>query len=369
MMSFRDETRHLHGGDPRRDLARFGITPRPVVDFSVNLSPLGPPAEVIDLWPDLWRLMEHYPSLEGEGVRTFYFRRFGVPLERVLPGNGATELIYLVPRVLGLRRIAVPVPAYDDYGRASRLAGAEVLPMTSPDFGPLGAAELERALAEADAVFVGHPNNPTGALTDPELLRLAAVAFPDKWLLVDESFIQFSDGFPATSLAFSGDCPENVLVIHSLTKFYALAGLRLGALIAAPRVIRAMRKAKEPWTVNGIADRIARELAGCEEYERRLRRLVRAERPRFERGLAAQPGMQVWPSAANFLLAQWRPGPLDELLRNLLADGYCVRDCRNFAGLEEGFFRLAVRGRKENDRLLASLSSIISDQAPEVSPC
>ncbi len=356
-MTARDET-HLHGGDPERDLARFGVEPRPVVDFSVNLSPLGPPATLARLWPDLWRHAEPYPSLEGEGVRAYYRQRFGLAADSVLPGNGATELIYLVPRALGVEKVAVLNPAYDDYRRASRLAGAEVVSLTTTELGPPTAGQLEQALSRSDALFIGHPNNPTGALADRELLRQAALAFPEKWLLVDESFIQLSDGFPSASLAFSGDRPDNVLIFHSLTKLYALAGLRLGALIASPRVIARLRRSKEPWTVNGVADRVARELAGCGDYERRLRQLIQSERPRLERRLAELPGVRVWPAAANFLLARWSTSPLDDLLRGLLAEGFCVRDCRNFEGLGDGFFRLAVRGREDNMSLLASLARL-----------
>ena len=357
-MSARDEP-HLHGGDPQRDLARFGVASRPMLDFSVNLSPLGPPEAVRRLWPDLWRQAEPYPSLEGEGVRAFYRQRFGLAESEVLPGNGATELIYLAPRGLGLERIAVLSPAYDDYRRASCLAGAEVLGLETPDLGPPSADLLEQALSQADALFVGHPNNPTGALADPELLRQAAVAFPTKWLLVDESFIQFSEAFPETSLAFGAGRPDNVLVFHSLTKFYALAGLRLGAVVAAPEVIERLRHVKEPWTVNGIADRVARELAGCGEYELRLRHLIGTERPWLEGQLAALPGVRVWPSAANFLLARWAASPLEELLRGLLVDGLCVRDSRNFAGLDGGFFRVAVRGHDDNARLVKSLAGLV----------
>lgn len=364
-----EEATHLHGGDPERDLARFGVEPRPVVDFSVNLSPLGPPEAVRRLWPGLWRHAEPYPSLEGEGVRSYFRQRFGLPAQRVLPGNGATELIYLVPRALGLGRVAVLAPGYDDYRRASRLAGSEVVQLASPGLGPPTAGLLEQALAGADALFVGHPNNPTGALADPELLRQAAAAHPGKWLLVDESFIQLCDGFPAASLAFAGEPPENVLVFHSLTKLYALAGLRLGALIAAPGVVDRLRRLKEPWTVNGVADRVARELAGCRDYEERLRRLIGRERPWLASRLAELPGVRVWPSAANFLLARWSAGPLDELLRGLLADGFCVRDCRNFDGLEDGWFRVAVRGRDDNASLVASLARVTGSAGRESGDC
>ncbi|MEM7586242.1 MAG: threonine-phosphate decarboxylase CobD [Acidobacteriota bacterium] len=364
---------HLHGGDPARDLARFGLGPRQVRDFSVNLSPLGPPPKIRELWPELWRLVEGYPSLDGAGVRAFYHERFGLPADRVLAGNGATELIYLAPRALGLERVAYLPPAYDDYRRATELAGAEAIPIVRSD--PLITPEaelLDQGLDSADALFVGQPNNPTGALLDPLILRRLARAHPKKWLLVDESFIQFTDDFPQTSLALQTSparadsisdpldhaLPENVVVFHSLTKFYALAGLRLGAAIATPETLARLRAVKEPWTVNAIADRVARELASCRTYERRVRHLVREERARLSQRLSTFDGVDLQPGSANFLLARWTLSPLDELLRDLLQDGICVRDARNFQGLEDGWFRLAVRGHDDNSHLLASLKRL-----------
>ncbi|HEY0514650.1 MAG TPA: threonine-phosphate decarboxylase CobD [Thermoanaerobaculia bacterium] len=350
-----------HGGSPERELRRFGIAPRPLLDFSVNTSPLGPPPRILAAWPGMAGEIERYPSVSGEGIRHFYERRFHLPPERVLGGNGATELLYLVPRVLRPARVAVVIPSYADYRRASHLAGAETfaVPLAAADgWAPPPVEDLARVLSQADALLLGNPNNPTGTLFPAaELLQLAR-EFPRRWLWIDESFIQLTDGFPQTSLAFGGELPPNVLVFHSLTKLYALPGLRLGAVIGSAATIARLRLAKEPWTVNRIAERAARLLAECRGYEEQVRALVSSERRRLAPLLGGLRSVSAAPTQANFFLARWLGGPdLDDLLARLLEAGLCVRDCRNFPGLEDGYFRFAVRRPEENDRLLAALAS------------
>lgn len=363
---------HRHGGDPRGEFERFGLDPVPVIDFSANLSPLGPPERIRRLWPELWRRVERYPSLRGAGVVSYFESRFGLDADRVLAGNGATELLYLIPRALGLRRAAVLQPSYADYERACRLAGVEVEPLVleaASGFAAPDHRRLSEAPGRVDAVFLCHPNNPTGTLFDPALLRRLAAEHPEVWWVVDESFIQLTDVFPAGSLAFGGPTPPNLLVIYSLTKTYALAGLRLGAVIADPGTIARLARFKEPWTVNGVADRVARELADCEDYEDAVGRLLSRERRRLFDALDQLDATEVWPPAANFLLARWRWGDLDTVLRGLLQMGFCVRDCRNFPGLENGYFRLAVRGPEDNRGLIEALRRLAEEAPSKEPPC
>lgn len=353
---------HGHGGSPEGELARFGLRPRPVIDFSASVSPLGPPFPILEAWNGLAEELARYPSVEGEGVLAFYQERFGLDRTQVVAGNGATEILYLVPRVLGLRRVAVLMPSFHDYARALKIAGAEILPVwLSPeeDFAPPGLETLAAVLARSDALWIGNPNNPTGTLFQSADLRSLARRFPNKWLILDEAFLPFAGPFPDVSLA-AEELPPNLLVVHSFTKFYALPGLRLGAALGAPRVMDRLRRFKEPWSVNRIADQVARLLVHCQRYESEVRRLVHAERERIHTRLGELPDLRVFSSEANFFLVRWQgPGDLDGVLRHLLEAGICVRDCRNFPYLDDGFFRFAIRQPEENERLLQELERCV----------
>lgn len=353
-------SKYLHGGVPRSDLARLGLPDRPILDFSVNLNFLGPPAIVREKWGELWEATENYPSVEGDGIAACYREKFGICSENFLSGSGSTEMIYLVPRVLGFNRVLVITPSYHDYERASALAGAGVERLRLPieqEFSCPEGETLADSLEDVDAIWIGRPNNPTGTLFPKEFVLELAARFEEKLFIIDEAFIQFVDGWEEESLLTEA-VKSNILVIHSLTKFYALAGLRLGGIKGPEGIILGMRAAKEPWTVNGVADRIAPLLLECADYEQKTCLITAKERERIFAGLKELSGVRAFPPSANFILCQWtRTKDLDDLIRNLLSNGAYIRDCRNFPGLEDNFFRVGLRSPEENDRLISLISS------------
>ena len=355
---------HIHGGDPERELKRLGIDAREVLDFSVNVSPLGVPTEIKSIWGELFREIDQYPSVTGQGVVRYYEERYNLDPARVLAGNGSTEFIYLTPRALALEKVAVISPSFHDYSRASLAVGAELLPVelrAEQGFSPPDAAILEEALSKADAIFLGNPNNPTGTVFPRQLLLDLATTFPNKWLLVDEAFVQFLDEPEKVSLLGQEPPVRNILVFHSLTKFFALPGLRLGAVISHPDVIARLSPFKEPWSVNRVAEKVALKLIDCFDYEEKLANLIRVERPRvFVRivRISKIAGIQAFEPSANFLLARWtQTGELDDFLSFMLRSGIHLRDCRNFPGLQDNFFRMAIRQPEENDRALTLMQS------------
>ncbi|NTU96643.1 MAG: pyridoxal phosphate-dependent class II aminotransferase [Chlorobiaceae bacterium] len=326
-----------------------------VLDFSVSISPIFPLASsrCIDR-----ENMQAYPSIDGRGIQEFYRRRFGLEQDSVIALNGAIEGIYLLPRAIPLKSMLLLSPSFYDYGRAAGIAGVET-GFIGLDAGNAFAlpsfSELAAVLSCHDAFFAGNPNNPTGTLFSPELVMALASRFPDKWFFVDEAFLQFLPGFEELTLMNHSRAFRNIVVVHSLTKFYAVPGLRLGALIAHPDTIRRLYDYKEPWTVNACAESAARELAGCRVYEDTLVSLISGERARISKALSEMPGLQGAGGAANFFLVQCCGGSLDGLLAHLHSYGIHVRDCRNFKGLEDGFFRFSVRTPEENGFLLEAL--------------
>jgi threonine-phosphate decarboxylase len=352
---------HIHGGDPERELKRLGLETRDVLDFSVNVSPLGVPAEIKAIWKELLAEVDRYPSVDGQGVVRYYQERFDLEPARVLAGNGSTELIYLTPRALQLRKVAVITPSFHDYTRSSLAAGADVLEVglkAEEGFTPPGFDILKEVMIEADGLFVGNPNNPTCTVFPRQLLLDLAASFPSKWILVDEAFVQFLDQPEEVSLIRQEPPQENILVFHSLTKFFALPGLRLGAVVGHPDTISRLRPLKEPWSVNRVAEKVALKLVGCADYEKNLTELIRRERPRVLGRIREISRFQAFDPAANFLLARWtQTNDLDDFLSFMLRSGVHFRDCRNFPGLQDNFFRMAIRQPEENDRVLSLMRS------------
>ena len=359
-MTINSDSEYVHGGVPKTDMQRLDVSARRVLDFSVNLNFFGPPPIIEEKWPELFEAIEQYPSVNGDGVAQYYQSACGVSPDNFLAGNGSTELIYLVARVIGYKRAAIITPSFHDYERASLLAGAEVLrcPLfPHNDFALPQKEDLIEILRDVDALWIARPNNPTGNLFSKTLVLELADLFPEKWFIIDEAFVQFLDDWKEKSL-LTEKPKNNVLVLNSLTKFYAVAGLRLGGIVGHEGVISRMKHAKEPWAINGIADRVASLLSECADYDEKSRIAHKEEKERVFHALKEMDGILPYPPSVNYILCQWRKTDnLDHLMAHLLEEGLYVRDCRNFPGLEENFFRMGLRIPEENDLLLSAITS------------
>lgn len=351
---------HKHGGNPFEELERLNLPERDVIDFSVNLNPLGMPGIINKNWNTLINSVKDYPSVEGRGIIDFYTKKTGVEPSEFLAGNGSTELIYLIPRVLCLKKVLIITPSFHDYERASLLSGAAVVryPLDAHEgFNIKSFADLEEQLICCDAVWLGRPNNPTASLIPKELIITLAEKFPDKYFVVDEAFIQFTDNWKSESLISSKRYP-NVILIHSFTKFYAIAGLRMGGVIGNKDIISRFKERKEPWSVNGIAEGVASLLLECDGYESETVQYLKKERERMHSRLADIESIDIFPSVTNFFLCRWKgTSDLDDLIVHLLKNGIYIRDCRNFPGLEDNYFRIGIRTAPDNDLLISCLAS------------
>ena len=266
---------YRHGGDPLGEFQRYSIEPHPYIDFSTNINPLGPPPILQNQWNDLFNLVNRYPSVDGDGIRTYYTDKYDCNPASVFPANGASEALYILLRALSPKHAVVFSPSYHDYSQAAILNGATITSIElSPENNFNYPAEsqiaecLAECLADADSIIIGHPNNPTGTNMERITILALAESFPKIWFIIDESFSGFMPYSQEQSLFYTDNRPENIIIVQSLTKYYALPGLRLGACIASPDVIRRLEPYGIPWRVNAIADSIAPTLSQCEEYDR-----------------------------------------------------------------------------------------------------
>jgi len=352
-----------HGGNRAALAAAAGRRPEEILDFSASINPLGPPACLRMVINRQLGELVHYPDPDGRELVQALAQKHGLAAAGIVPGNGASELLFALPRALDCRRAVVLCPAYIDYETAARRAG---LPL---DFFPLVPEngfrpewrQLAAELREGDLVFLGHPNNPTGTLLDRrELLKLVS-ARPRTFFVVDESFIEFCEDPAAVSL-LAAEMPVNLVVVRSMTKFYAIPGLRLGFAATAPATAAALRSQLPPWSVNTLALGVGTAVLGDLEYDGRSRAAVRALRESFSASLADFGNVQVFPAAANSLLLRIDHPDLDGrlLAQRLLAEaGIGIRVCDNYRGLDKKYFRVAVRNAAENNIFCRALAGIL----------
>ncbi len=352
-------TTNKHGGNIRKLAQAAGCPPEAICDFSASINPLGPPESLRRVIAGSISSLVHYPDPDCMELMATFAGRFGVTPEEVLAGNGSTELLYLLPRVTGALRAVVPVPSYADYVNAAVLCGlpVEKVPLAEEQRFAPDLQALSRHLRDHDLVMLGQPNNPTGCFCDPDALRGLAKDHPRATFVVDESFLPFVD----ETQSLMRNRPSNVIVLMSLTKFYAIPGLRLGMIVADSSIIAGLKNILPPWSVNTLAQAAGVAALREMDYAEQTRCFVEEERLWLREALMAIPGFTVYPGSANFLLGRIDRPEMDasKLAAALLACGIAIRDCGNFDGLDHRYFRVAVKTREDNDRLIAAISNAL----------
>lgn len=348
-----------HGGDINRYSQESGLRPSEILDFSASINPLGPPhwfKNVIEeTLPELSRYPDPFCSVfiraAGEALE--------VPESQVVPGNGATELLRAIPMAIAAKRGVVPVPAYTDYERALSLARlhVEMVPCDMGNGFSLNVDVLRKVIKPGDMVYIGRPNNPTGHAPDGDIIREVAMECPEAVFVVDESFGGFVDGFDT----LINRRPDNVIVVVSLTKLFAVPGLRIGYLVAGEAMAKKIRDYVPPWSVNSLAQAVGAKAMKDFDYMERSRKFVRENREKLAGALSRIRSLYIYPAAANFLLGRVEKEGVNAtgLYAKLLRRGIAIRVCGDFKRLDDRHFRVAVRDEAENRRLVADLGEAL----------
>ncbi len=351
-----------HGGNVHALARRLNISPEQVLDFSASINPLGPPMEVLEsLRARLGFLLRHYPEPEAHAFRAALAARLGLSPDQIIIGNGSNELIHLLPRLFDSGRALILSPAFSEYEAGLRAAGWGVEHFICPVGPGFDLASVEERLeAGFELVYLARPTNPAGQVWPSDLiLHLARLQEKrGRWLVVDEAFIEFTDE-PSLVKELAGH--PALIVLGSLTKFYALPGLRLGFAAAGSEIIEGLEAAKAPWSVNSLAQEAGLGCLDQKEFAARTRTLIQTERPRLARALGGL-GLEVFPSEANYVLARLKKKhpSAGEVGRRLAEKAILVRNCADFVGLDERHLRLAVRRLEENERLIKELGRVLS---------
>jgi threonine-phosphate decarboxylase len=356
-----------HGGRVFEAAQRWEIAPEEVVDFSANINPFGPPPGVlIAIEKSLAPVdLRSYP--DSHAFISALARKHGVAPDHVVVGPGAAALIFAALRALLPATALVMEPGFDEYFRACAVVEADVLRLRltekngfEPDFAAL--ARIIEA-GRCDLLILNSPHNPTGRLyARGALLALVEVAEANGVaVLLDEAFIDYA---PQASLLLEAPAKSRFIVLRSLTKFYAIPGLRVGYAVCAPVIAAAIREQFDAWPVSTIALAAGRAALDEEEYERETRSINAQARDEFATALRGI-GLSVFPSDANFLLVRLSRGSGTELAQWLESSRILIRRCDSFSGMGDDYIRLAVRSREENFRLVSLMKNWIWQRAKE----
>ena len=325
-----------------------------VIDFSANVNPYGPSPRVWDALREV--PIGRHPDPRATRLRQFLSERAGLAMNQVLIGNGSVDLIYHIA-VAFLRpgdRVLIVEPTFGEYAAACRIMGADIVsvptqPLEQFRIDPTAlAAWLQRV--QPRLFFLCHPNNPTSIYLERDAVEILLSACRDTLMVLDEAFVRFlEDPWSALDLLQTG----HLLILRSLTKDYALTGLRVGYAMAMPPIIQAIEKVQPPWSVNALAQ--AGAIAALEDEEYLCRTL--AELQQAKRGLVAQlveRELAPLPSSVHYFLLPVRSAA--ETYARLLERDILVRDCTSL-GMPT-FVRIATQKQEDNAMLLRTLDEI-----------
>lgn len=357
----------IHGGNIWPNLKARGRSLRnKVVDFSANINPLGLPPRVEEAILKNTGALLHYPDPDSKGLKSIISAFHDINQSNILVGNGSIELIHLIPRVLKAGNTLIVGPTFSEYEFAVKSSGTRLFfeqALEQDDF-KISLHKIKKSIPKADLIFFCNPNNPTGYLMPKnELLDIFYICKRyNTTLVIDEAFIDFLPNEKKITLLTDAAKYNHLLVIRSLTKFFALPGLRLGYLVGQRRIIEHLSKFQYPWSVNSLAQAIARDIFKATEYINLSKKFIAREKGYLFRNLSEIKGLKVYSPAVNFVFCKLENCKIRDSVRlnkRLRKNGIIIRCCHNFRGLDNRFFRIAVRTRNENKRLISCLEKVL----------
>ncbi|MDO9529216.1 MAG: threonine-phosphate decarboxylase CobD [Syntrophales bacterium] len=353
-----------HGGNVNEMSRIYGIDEDAIIDFSANINPLGYPPGLRESVTEEFDSILNYPDIDSFDLVSGLSEYHGIGQDSILAGNGSTEFIYWIPVVFKPENALIVTPAFSEYEKGLKAVGTKVSYFQTEDKSNFSVdidRLCERLREGFDIVYFCNPANPTGVLTPKdELYRIIACAGETGALaVIDEAFIDFVEEESVKEEIFRF---SNLIVLRSMTKFFGIPGLRVGYVMASAPCVKKIREYKPPWTVNSLVQKAVVKALVDADYIRETRQYILTERDFLSNALNEIPGFKTYSSAANFLLVSMdsRISVNSTELRDHLAQGgILIRDCSTFQGMEDRYFRVAVKRHDQNTVLIEKLKEVI----------
>lgn len=353
-----------HGGNIEEVSRLFGIEESSILDFSSNVNPFHLPYNISEIICSNVRKISKYPERESLDLKEALGKYLNIATENIVVGNGSADIIYRIVYTFKPSSSIVLFPTFGEYEQALLSVGTKIdyLKLKERDNFNLPVGELADRVGKLDIIFLCNPNNPTGTLIPrKDLIYLTTKLHGEKTLLIlDEAFIDLTEEHSLVDVAVKS---KNLIVLRSMTKFFGLAGLRLGYAVGSKEIVKQIQKTGQPWPVNIFAQVAGQAILQNKKFKKASKMNLLQERDYLHRQLCRIKGLKTFQSAANFILVKIE-GSLSaaQLQKKLLENGLLIRDCSSFRGLNNKYFRIAVRKHDENMRLMNELEKIINKE-------
>ena len=349
-----------HGANVDNMAKKFGKNENDIIDFSSNVNP----HIISDLGKYVLEGLEKsrsYPDINYTNLRNNISDYIKVDSELIIPGNGATEIIYLLMKSIK-RRLAILNPTFSEYGRGAKLNNLEIIDfhLKEENNFSIDLDKIQKNMDKFDSLFVCNPNNPNGKVKDlNELLDL--MIENDKLLIVDETFMEFVGEEEKYSLINKIEQTPNLFILKAVTKFFGMPGLRLGyGVTSNKQIINNIYEYKEPWTINSFAENLSNYLFKDKEYINGSKDYYINERKFMLEELRKISRLKVYDTDTNFVLIKLDDDEANSLKLELFEKyNILIRDASNFIGLDKSYIRVAIKSHNDNKVLIESLRKIL----------
>jgi threonine-phosphate decarboxylase len=356
-----------HGGNIEAAAQKYNLEIDEIIDFSANINFLGPPKVVKEEIKDNLDRIIHYPE---SGARTFSYNLaeyLNINSENLIIGNGAVEIIYLITKVIQAERAMVLAPTFSEYEAAIESAGGEIelFKLDREQGFKLDIDRLVKKLKQVDIdlLFLCNPNNPTGDLVEKEKLKqvLQLAKEENIFVVLDEAFLDFLLEEDEHTLIKEAVKRENLLVLRSMTKFFAIPGLRIGYGITNQQLIAKLKASKDPWNINLFAQKVGIKVLKEADYIQRTKEVLKREKIFLYQQLKEMDYLKPYSPTVNYILIDISDSNYSsqELERELAKRGILIRDCSTYHLLGKDFIRVAVKSRKDNKVLINKLKELL----------
>ena len=357
---------HGHGGNVFALANALGCLPGQILDFSNNINPLGTMPEIRRLLEQNLDSIVSLPEVDNRGIILAFCACNNIPDDQVLAGSGTTQFIYALPKALKMDKALILAPTYSDYADGCRFHGVACDFFFARDdkaFCP-DLSALSRVINSYDTVYICNPNNPTGCLIPGSNLLELCETHPETRFIIDESYLPFAPDGTRHSLLNSS--LPNLIVLHSLSKLFGIPGLRIGFVKAHPACIRDLEQYLPPWSVNTLAQTVAGFLLThknlADGFTENTQIFLTMQRTLLMERLNNAPELKSYPSATSFVLFRLSNLRAPDLCRSLAARRILIRDCSNFAGLDDRYFRIALKSAEANQLVSREILHWIEQQ-------
>jgi threonine-phosphate decarboxylase len=351
-------TNYVHGGNVWRE-----GNPEKWTDFSANLNPLGPPQIMIDKIKEKLDNIIYYPEVGMKTPTDNIARYLHVPPQQVLPTSGGIGALSLITEAIRPKKVVILQPGFVEYMRLANNVGAELihLPLIKEGRVVYPKKEIKEVLDENTMLFICNPSNPIGS-TMPNEIMLEILKSAEKCrakVVVDEAFIEFAQEDSVKHLVKEY---SSLIIAGSLTKIFAIPGIRLGYICANKDTIKSLKERQTPWSLSSFASDVTCVLEETKDYVEKT--LTRNEVQReYLREELEKMGITVFPSKANFLLLnlQKKGITVDQLQDKLIKDYILIRNCSTYIYLDEYYTRIAVKSKEANEYLIQCLKKYLGE--------